>query len=127
MPVAAHIDPGARIVMFRCSGPLVLSEARKALDQMTSDPSFEPGIHALWDMRTASVGASAQEIPDILGMIQSRRVESGGRYRVAILVEATPEIGVSTLMEKNAHAMPFDVRVFFSYGQAARWLAGNDV
>jgi len=127
MPVAAHIDPGARIVMFRCSGPLVLSEARKAIDQMISDPSFEPGIHTLWDMRAASVGARAQEIPDILGLIQSRRVESGGRYRVAILVEEAPEIGVSALVEKNAHTMPFDVRVFFDYTQASRWLAGDDV
>jgi hypothetical protein len=127
MPVAAHIDPSARIVMFRCSGPLVLSEARKAIDQMISDPSFEPGIHTLWDMRAASVGARHEEIPDILGLIQSRRVESGGRYRVAILVEETSETGVSTLVEKNAHAMPYDVRVFFNYKQAAGWLAGDDV
>jgi hypothetical protein len=104
----------------------VFSEIRKAFDVMMSDPGFEPGINALWDMRSASIGVRMQEIPDILGMIRARQQERGTGYRVAILVEGSPDFGLSTMFEMNAHSMPFDVKVFRSYTQATRWLGGAD-
>jgi hypothetical protein len=125
VPVATHISPDERLVMFRCSGQIVLSEIRRAFDQMISDPGFEPGINALWDLRTASIGVRVQEIPDLLSMIRTRQQERGTGYRVAILVEESPDFGLSTLFEMNAHSMPFDVKVFRSYTQATRWLGGG--
>ena len=95
MPVATQINPDERLVLFRCSGEIVFAEIRKAFDQMMSDPGFEPGINALWDMRTASIGVRVQEIPDILGMIRARQEERGKGYRVAILVGGSPDFGLA--------------------------------
>jgi hypothetical protein len=127
MPVATQINPDRRLVMFRCSGEIVLSEIRRAYDQMISDPGFEPGINALWDLRDASIGVRMQEIPDILGMIRARQEKRGTGYRVAILVAGSPDFGLSTLFEMRTHSMPFNVKVFRSYTQATRWLSGEDV
>lgn len=122
MPVATTINRNERVVLFRCSGEIGVSEIRRAFDQMMSDPGFEPGIHALWDLRTASIGVRVQEIPDILSMIRERQDERGRGYRVAILVGGSPDFGLSTMFEMKAATMPFDVRVFRSYNQATQWL-----
>jgi hypothetical protein len=127
MPVATTIQPGERVVLFRCSGEVVLSEIRRAFDQMMSDPGFEPGAHALWDLRAATIGVRAQEIPDILSMVSERQEKRGTGYRVAILVGGSPDFGLSTLFEMSASKMPFSVRVFRSYNQATQWLGtGQD-
>jgi hypothetical protein len=122
MPVATTINRDERLVLFRCSGQIVFSEIRRAFDQMMQDPGFQPGINALWDLRSASIGVRVQEIPDILAMIQSRQQERGTGYRVAILVGGSPDFGLSSMFEMKAATMPFDVRVFRSYTQATQWL-----
>jgi len=127
MPVTAHIDPESKLVTFRCSGTVVFAEIEAAFDSMFADPSFEPGINAIWDLREASIGVYAQQIPDLLRMIQNRQDARGTGYRVAILVAGSPDFGLSTLFEMSTHAMPFEVRVFRSTTQAARWLSGEDV
>jgi len=113
--------------MFRCSGPFALSEVRRAFDQMISDPGFDPGINALWDLRTASIGAHDQEIPDILGTIHSRQKQRSGGHRVAILVAAESTAGLPSTRDTNADSRRVEVRVFHNYALAARWLGGDDV
>jgi hypothetical protein len=126
MPVTTHIDPGARLVTFRCREEIALAQVKKAFEQMLHDPGFEPGLNALWDMRAASIGVRAHEISDILDMIQSHQKERGTGYRVGILVGGSPDFGLSTMFEMSAHAMPFAVRVFRSYSEATRWLEGEE-
>ena len=86
MPVAAHFDPDSRIVMFRCSGNVAINEARRAFDQMMTDPAFEPDTHALWDLRGAVIVEKPRAIPDILDMLHNRHPERVAGSRVAILV-----------------------------------------
>jgi len=127
MPVSTCVDSQFQLVTFRCSGTVVLDEVERAFDAMFRDPSFQPGINALWDFREASIGLYAQQIPDILRMIRTRQQDRGTGYRVAILVAGSPDFGLSTLFEMSSHAMPFEVRVFRSSTQATRWLQGEDV
>jgi hypothetical protein len=127
MPVAFQIEPENKLVTFQCSGAVVFDDVRGAFQGMFDDPRFTPGINALWDLRNASIGIRMQEIPGLLDMISSRQRERGKDYRVAILVSASPDFGLSTMFEMSAHAMPFAVRVFRSRTEATRWLAGQEV
>jgi hypothetical protein len=79
----------------------------------------------LWDLREASIGLYAQQIPDLLRMVRERQSDRGTGYRVAILVAGSPDFGLSTLFEMSAHSMPFEVRVFRSHTQAVEWLSGQ--
>ncbi len=127
MPVSTRIDVQDRLVTFQCAGTVVLGDIEHAYGAMFQDPSFEPGLNALWDMREASIGVYAQQIPDILRMISARQEDRGTGYRVAILVAGSPDFGMSTLFEMSAQSMPFQVRVFRSSTRATRWLKGEDV
>lgn len=127
MPVTTHVNPDTSLATFECSGTLVLAEVEQAFESMFSHPSFRPGINALWDIRHATIGLYAQQIPDLLRMIRARQSERGSGYRVAILVSGSPDFGLSTLFEMSAHSMPFEVRVFRSHTQATQWLAGQTV
>jgi len=127
MPVAFQIEPENKLVTFQCSGAVVFDDVRGAFQGMFDDPRFTPGINALWDLRNASIGIRMQEIPGLLDMISSRQRERGKDYRVAILVSASPDFGLSTMFEMSAHAMPFAVRVFRSRTEVTRWLAGQEV
>lgn len=127
MPVTTRINLDTATVNFACSGKIVLEEVERAFQAMFEDPDFRPGIHALWDLRNASIGLYAQQIPDILRMVRERQAERGSGYRVAILVAGSPDFGLSTLFEMSAHSMPFEVRVFRSLTQATQWLAGQAV
>ena len=124
MPVAFQIEPDHKLVTFACSGTVAFDDVREAFHDMFEDPRFAPGINALWDLRRASIGVRMQEIPGLLDMISSRQGDRGKDYRVAIVVSGSPDFGLSTMFEMSAHAMPFSVRVFRSYTQATRWLAG---
>lgn len=127
MPVTVHVDSKANLITFRCEGKLTLDDIQRALDEMFADPGFRSGLNALWDLRDASIGVYAQEIPDLLRMIRDRQDERGRDYRVAILVAGSPDFGLSTLFEMSAHAMPFTVRVFRGSTEAGRWLKGEQV
>ena len=127
MPVVTRVNPETATVVFDCGGRIVLEEIARAFNEMFDDPSFRPGMHAMWDMRNASIGLYAQQIPDVLRMIRERQSERGTGYRVAILVSGSPDFGLSTLFEMSAHSMPFEVRVFRSHTQATQWLDGQRV
>ena len=127
MPVSVVVEPEIHVVKFECNGRIAFDDVRLAFEKMFVDPQFKPGIHALWDLRHASIAVRAQEIPDLLGMISARQQDRGRGYRVAIVVAGSPDFGLSTLFEMSAHSMPFDVRVFRSYTQATKWLGGEDV
>jgi hypothetical protein len=127
MPVITRVNSDTSTVTFECSGTIVLPEVEHAFASMFSDPAFRPGFHALWDLRSASIGLYAQQIPDLLRMIRERQADRGRGYRVAILVSGSPDFGLSTLFEMSAHSMPFEVRVFRSLTQATQWIAGEAV
>jgi hypothetical protein len=125
MSVAIHIDSEAALVTFVCKGTITYSEVEQAFEEMFADGGFRPGINALWDLREASIGLYAQQIPDLLRMVRERQSDRGTGYRVAILVAGSPDFGLSTLFEMSAHSMPFEVRVFRSHTQAVEWLSGQ--
>jgi hypothetical protein len=126
MPVAAHIDPDSRIVMFRCSGNVGINEARRAFDHMMTDPAVE-GTRALWDLRGAALTERPRAIPDIVDMLQNRHPERVGGGRFAILVEEELGQDVSTSVAKSVTSDSLHVRVFSSYENAARWLGGEEL
>ena len=127
MPVAAHIDPDSRIVMFRCSGNVAISEARRAFDHMMTDPAVEHQASALWDLRGAAIAERSRAIPDIVDMLQNRHPDRVEGSRVAILVAEEHGTDVSTLIAGTEISESFKVRVFSNYSNAARWLGGDDL
>ena len=126
MPVAAHIDPDSRIVMFRCSGTVGIHEARRAFDHMMDDPAVE-STRALWDLRSAAIAGRTRAIPDIIDMLQNRHPARVGGGRFAILVGEEYGPDVSTTVEKSMTTDTLLVRVFSSYAQASRWLGGEEL
>jgi hypothetical protein len=125
MPVAAHIDPDSRIVMFRCSGNVAISEARRAFDHMMTDPAVEPDTRALWDLRGAVIVEKPRAIPDILDMLRNRHPERVAGSRVAILVTEEHDEDVADIAQ--THTENPTVKVFSSYADAARWLKGQNI
>jgi hypothetical protein len=127
MPVTTHVNAETSLATFECSGKLVLADVERAFEAMFTHPSFRAGMNAMWDIRNATIGLYAQQIPDLLRMIRGRQADRGTGYRVAILVSGSPDFGLSTLFEMSTHSMPFEVRVFRSHTQATQWLAGQAV
>lgn len=127
MPVAPHIDPDSRIVMFRCSGHVAISEAQRAFDHMMTDPAVEGNASALWDMRGAAITERPRAIPDIVDMLRNRHPDRMGGSRIAILVAQEHDPDVSMFVANHVPAESFRVRVFSSYADAARWLSGADL
>jgi hypothetical protein len=126
MPVAAHIDPDSRIVMFRCSGLVAINEARRAFDHVMRDPALE-ATRALWDLRGAAIEERPRAIPDIVDMLQHRHPERVGGGRFAILVNEEHGNDVTTRIAGSVSGESLQVRVFSSYLHASRWLAGEDL
>jgi len=126
MPVAAHFDRDARFVMFRCSGNVAINEAKRAFDQMMTDPAVEPDTFTMWDLRSAALAEKPRAVPDLLDMLHHRHPERVAGTRIAILVSEENGAGVTGLVENNTHPDRPTVRVFSSYSDAAGWLAGRD-
>jgi hypothetical protein len=126
MPVAAHFDPDSNFVMFRCSGNVAINEARRAFDQMVTDPAVFPDAHALWDLRSAAIAEKPRAIPELLDMLHHRHPHRANGQRVAILVNEEHDAGVATIVQNNG-SESLTVRVFSSYDDAARWLAGHHI
>jgi hypothetical protein len=127
MPVAAHIDPQARFVMFRCSGNVAINEARRAFDHMMSAPVLEAGNRALWDLRSAVIPERTRAIPEIVDMLQNRHPERVGGGRFAILVKEEHGTVVSNTVAGAVTTDTLHVRVFSDYARAARWLGGEEL
>ncbi|HET6347700.1 MAG TPA: hypothetical protein VFH88_01320 [Candidatus Krumholzibacteria bacterium] len=125
MPVAAHIDPASRIVMFRCSGRVMINEARRAFDEMMTDPSALPHSLAMWDFRGAQITERSVSVSEILDMLQNRHPEKAERSRVAILVADEVDAAASTTVARSV-APQLRVKVFSDYASATRWLGGDD-
>ena len=124
MPVAAHIDPDSRIVLFRCSGEVGIHEARRAFDHMITDPALDAGARAMWDLRGAAIEEKPRAIPDLVDMLQNRHPERvrGGRFAILVAGEHGQDMATGPdVTSDNLH-----VRFFSSYANAARWLGGDD-
>jgi hypothetical protein len=60
-------------------------------------------------------------------MLQNRHPERVGGGRFAILVDEAHGPDVSTTVASSVTSESLHVRVFSSYANAARWLAGEDL
>ena len=124
MPVAAHIDPASHIVTFRCSGDVVIHEARRAFDHMITDPGIDAGARAMWDLRDAAIEEKPRAIPDIIDMLRNRHPDRvrGGRFAILVADEHGQDVATGTAVTSDT----LHVRFFSSYANAARWLDGED-
>jgi hypothetical protein len=122
LPVETRIDTDAGVVTFKVTGDLVLDEIRRALEDLYSDPEFQPSMHSLWELKEGHVGVTATQLPELIEFLGKTAEKRGTGHKVAIVVRGNLDFGLSTIFQMHAYSLPFEVKVYQSLTQAKRWL-----
>jgi hypothetical protein len=129
MPVDIQVDSDVAdtgLITYTVTGELNLDELREALEGVCTHPAFQPGMHALWQIKEGTIGVTTTELPSLIELLEKRSDKRGSGYRVAIVVRGNLDFGLSTIFQMHAYSLPFEVKVFQSLTQAKRWIIEGD-
>ena len=121
MPIQTIQDSGEPFAVQLVTEALVVDEVIAAQKQLYLSPGHDARRPVLWDTRTVDVKSG---FADILKMVEDStelwQKMAGGR--TAILVAKREHAMHAKLYKKLAEAMPRELQIFTSYGEAENWL-----
>lgn len=119
------IDRQRRVATVKLSGTLQATDLKDGFAAMVSHPDFEPGFNSLWDLRSASLARlDFEALRDIVRLAATKR-DARGSGKVALVVTADVDYGVSRVYEMLASGLPTVVGVFRSVEEATAWFAAD--
>ena len=125
MPTATRIDSRTETAVVVATGAVSGSDVCSTLEALYADSRFKPGMRELWDLRLAQADISAADIQHIVA-VGRRGTERRGAGKTAIVTPHDYEVGIANVLRAQAESLPVDVLVFRDYGDAERWLFGQE-
>ena len=124
MPIAASLDPQARIVRLVLTGTLTLSEMTAAIDAIVKEIRDGGGYDLLSDHRGIDTPATVEQLEGLVDHVRRRaKVLHGQRFSV---VTATPaSFGMMRMLSVLAQRIPMEVNVFQDIAEAEQWLTAS--
>jgi len=126
MAVNLIFDDNVSFVTVKGTGPVTITDLRKAYEELLNDPRFVKGVDVLWDItETKSKMPTLPQVRELQQWIKSRLPDRGTGYRAAMAVNQTFEYGLARLFEVYLDGMPLTFRAFRSRKQAIDWLTSD--
>lgn len=123
MPVDVSIDRDARLITYKATGDITITDMKSAFESIFEHPDFDPGMNSLCDAKDAAFpGVSLSELQGLVRVLAERSASRGKGFKVALLVRGNTEFGISSLFEMQTYSLPFDVQVFRKTAEAKEWL-----
>jgi hypothetical protein len=96
------------------------------MDQLYSDPQFQPGMKVLWDARDARPDVTADDVRWIVHFVARHR-EARGKGRSAVVTGRDVDYGMARIAQVHLEPLPIELAVFRELEEAERWLeSGSD-
>jgi hypothetical protein len=122
MSITWNIDEDAKLATVRVVGSLTLESARQALMELYAQPSYQPPMVDLWDLRAAQIDSGPGDVPALVRFIQGNR-GNHGTDQTALVVASMVDFGISRMYEAHAEAsLPISIRAFTQLDEAYAWL-----
>ena len=121
-PAAYELRVDARGVRVTIRSRVSVDLFEEIVGAMVSDPRFERGMPAIWDVRDSDGFAelSPAELIRMVGI--SRRARSASPYRVAMVADRDVDFGVARMLRGTiSDRAPLDLGVFRDVEKAERW------
>lgn len=125
MQIHRVIDEVNGISRSTVTGEISLIALQTEIRRVMSEPSYNPHLPALVDVRQATSCMTTDEIVILAEAMRSRReLRSGARH--ALLVNAELMRGLYRMFHSFSEGGPIQYRMFESEEEAKQWLVGTD-
>ena len=122
MPFLHVIDLSRRLGVAGLTGRVDADIFCDSMHAMYTDPDWEPGMQALWDLRYIDpLVITPDDIPQIMQVVDSFR-ETLGNGNAAFVAPHEPVHSVARLLVLRTHVPERQRRVFRQISDALAWL-----
>lgn len=117
-----RVGPDASgVTILRVTGPFHLGDLRATLGELYADHTREPPRRFLWDLRSAELNWSAEEIRQFSDWV--RRNRQPGEGKTAVVVSRDLHFGLARMYEVFSSDLPVEFVVFRDLDAATVWVA----
>ena len=122
MPIKTSFNKGMNIIEHICSGPLEYSDIIDAFDTALESEEFHPGMHVLWDFRSAIINATPEQMQALVTHVGLRRQQRGTDYKLAVVAGDTVLRMLADIFKALSSPLSFEVAIFSDIDEARSWL-----
>lgn len=123
MDITTEIDVKANLRIHKVTGDVTVKSIMAKLEQVYSEPDFDPEMNVLWDMREAKMSSVSSSDVEQLSNFVAGRWGTGGRSRAALVVSRDFEFGISRMYEIFLESRSAtQVQVFRDFDEALLWI-----
>jgi hypothetical protein len=126
MPIRVNIDSQANLVTLTCSELLTYHDFATAFEERVSHPHYKPNMDILYDLRTAAIDMTLQELKQAVVLFKTRQAERGTDFRLAVVTATVSTYGFVNLYQAQAEELPEEIRIFDNLTAARQWLGIED-
>lgn len=118
-----NFDSNRPIIRVRPTGPFLLADYIKMVDEILADGRWSTGMNALMDHRNLDLDRVGYHEIVGLAMMHETRDKQVGSGKTAIVVSGSANLGISYMYDTIASAnVSSTIRVFTDIDEAEKWL-----
>lgn len=125
MGVRFRVDAESGTVYITTNGSPTIDEQREVWEQIASHPDARVPLRVLDDRRTQERIASTSEVRTAT-VTAGKMVERLRGARIAAVVPQTAAFGMSRMFQIYTEELPLELRAFYDFDEAVRWLSDAD-
>lgn len=122
MPLTYRIFPEKKLVVVTGEGRVTLDDLLKNLEDLASDPDYEPPMKKLVDHRASDVIALPVEESKVFAERKRELLPRFKGERCALVVTYDVDFGMGRMQAAILEPHGFDIGVFRSLSDALSWL-----
>ncbi|MBW1844511.1 MAG: STAS/SEC14 domain-containing protein [Deltaproteobacteria bacterium] len=124
MTIHYRIDASSNRIMTRVLGEVTIDEALQHFDELSVDPSYEPGMDALLDLTDCETLLDVDKIRTAAARATADL--STLRFgRMAIVVASEALFGMLRMFHTLSESAFSEVQIFRDRDEALQWLGGS--
>ena len=121
MPIHYRIDASSNRITTRVFGEATIDEALQHLDELSADPSYEPGLEALLDLVDCETLLDVDKIRTAAARVTAD--PSALRFgRLAIVVASDALFGMLRMFHTLSESVFSEAQIFRDRDEALQWL-----
>ena len=122
MPIRVKVDPRANLITLTGHGRLTYHDFEAAFSERLNHSHYKPGMDILYDLRTAAIDITLDELKQGIAFFKTRQAERGRNFRFAVVVSRVSVYGLVSLYQAHAEDLPEEIRLFNNLSLAKQWL-----
>jgi len=122
MPITTRFNLEHNFIEHICTGVVMAEDIAHSFDLALEHELFVAGMHVLWDLSGARIGATPEQMQSLVTHVGLLRQQRGVNYRLAIVANDVILRMLADIFKALSSPLSFEVSIYSDYQSAVDWL-----